>query len=102
MRVTDVGYLLKTRVVGYVVQLGRQVILAHLLEIEVPESLSVKIRVVLDVLATVLVASGVAEPDVVSCARSDKRRSLIGIVADKCVGAVEQTVLHKNRRFRHS
>ena len=99
---TDVGYFLKTSVVGYVVQLGRQIILAHLFQIEVPESLPVKIGVVLDVLATVLVASGVSEPIVVSCARSDKRRSLFGIVANKCVGAVEQTVLHKNRRFRHS
>lgn len=96
---TNISNLLKSCVVCNVVKLSGQIILTHLLHVEVPKSLSVKIRVVFNMLATVLVASCVSKPDIIACSGSDKSGCSVGVVADESIGAIKKTVLQKNRRF---
>lgn len=86
---TDVGDFLNAGVGCDEVKLGRKVVLAHLLKIEIPELLSVDIGVELDMLAAVLVASCVSEPNIVAGSNSDKCGGLVCPVTDESVRAIK-------------
>ena len=86
---TDVGDFFYAGVGGDEVKLGRKVVLAHLLKIKIPELLSVDIGVELNMLAALLVASCVSEPNIVSGSNSNECGGLVCPVTDESVRAIK-------------
>jgi hypothetical protein len=74
---------------------GGKVVVGHVLEGELPELLPL-VGVVLDVLPGVLVASAVAQPHVVALVGQHEPWSLVLVVDDPGVRAVEEAVLEEN------
>lgn len=73
-----------------------EIVVSHMLEGELPE-LFVFVWVVLGVISRVLVAPAVSQPDIVALVREQEPGSLVLIVDDPGIGAVEESVLQEDR-----
>ena len=91
----DVSDLFLSRLPPNVVDERRNVILAHFNEAELPELTAFVVRVQVLVLTTVLRASLVADPDIVTCLRQLESRSNIVSIDYPAVSTRQEPMLHE-------